>query len=76
MDLDPNPLDVHAPEDNTPPIDAPGAASGVMPGGTPEPPDDVTGLPGLRTWASVYLLVGVVFVVYVILLTTLSRVFA
>ena len=38
--------------------------------------DDVTGLPGLRTWRAVYLFVVAVFVVYVVLLTALSRAFA
>ena len=39
------------------------------------PADDATGLPGLPTWRSVYLLVFVVFVAYVVLLVTLSQVF-
>jgi hypothetical protein len=38
------------------------------------PPDDeMTGLPGLRTWRRVYALVLVVFVVWVGLLTLLTR---
>jgi hypothetical protein len=44
----------------------------------PQPPidDDVTGLPGLRTWPLVYTLVLGSFVVWVILLTALSRAFS
>ena len=46
---------------------------------TPDPKqrddDDKTGLPGLRTWRDVYLVVVVVFVVYAALLTALSRAF-
>jgi hypothetical protein len=37
--------------------------------------DDATGLPGFRTWRSVYLFVVGAFVVYVLLLSVLSRVF-
>ena len=37
------------------------------------PPDDATGLPVLRTWRGVYLFVFAVFVVYVVLLTALTR---
>lgn len=40
------------------------------------PADEVTGLPGLPTWRRVYWFVVVVFIVYVVLLTGLSRVFA
>ena len=40
------------------------------------PPDDETGLPGLRTWPGVYLFVFAVFVAYVILLAALTRGFA
>ena len=40
------------------------------------PGDDTTGLPGLQTWRGVYLFVFGMFVVYVVLLTILSRVFA
>jgi hypothetical protein len=40
------------------------------------PPDDeITGLPGLRTWRRVYLFVLVVFVAWVGLLTVLTRMF-
>ena len=38
--------------------------------------DDVTGLPGLRTWRAVYGLVVAVFIAYVLLLTALSRAFS
>ncbi|HYO08571.1 MAG TPA: hypothetical protein VER17_06325 [Tepidisphaeraceae bacterium] len=38
--------------------------------------DQVTGLPGLRTWGAVYLFVVAVFVLYVVLLAALSRAFA
>jgi hypothetical protein len=41
------------------------------------PPDDeITGLPGLRTWRGVYLFVAVVFVVWVGLLAALTRLFS
>jgi hypothetical protein len=41
------------------------------------PPDDeTTGLPGLRTWPRVYVFVIVVFVVWVGLLTALTRMFS
>jgi hypothetical protein len=42
------------------------------------PPDDeeTTGLPGLRTWRRVYVFVIVVFVVWVGLLTALTRMFS
>jgi hypothetical protein len=39
------------------------------------PVDETTGLPGLPTWRSVYLLVLGVFVVYVVLMVALSKVF-
>jgi hypothetical protein len=42
----------------------------------PEPDDDETGLPGLRTWRSVYWAVVVFFVVCVALLVLLSGVTA
>ncbi len=38
--------------------------------------DEITGLPGLRTWRRVYLFVIVVFVVWVGLLTALTRMFS
>lgn len=49
----------------------------MKPAGPPsdEPADDATGLPGLRTWRSVYLLVLVVFIAYVVLMVALSQVF-
>lgn len=40
------------------------------------PADEATGLPGLPTWRSVYLLVLGVFIAYVVLLVALSKVFA
>jgi hypothetical protein len=40
------------------------------------PADEATGLPGLPTWRRVYLLVLGVFVLYVVLLAALSKVFA
>jgi hypothetical protein len=46
---------------------------GALPEG---PEDDVTGLPVLRTWGRVYLFVILVFIIYVALLTTLSKMFA
>jgi len=42
---------------------------------TPEPPDDATGLPGLRRWGQVYAAVVVVFLVWVGLLVALDHVF-
>jgi hypothetical protein len=38
----------------------------------PAPDDEATGLPGLRTWPSVYAVVLGVFVVWVVLLVWLS----
>ena len=40
-----------------------------------QPPDESTGLPGLRTWRAVYVLVVVSFAVYVVLLIALERAF-
>jgi hypothetical protein len=40
---------------------------------SPEPNDDSTGLPGLRRWRSVYLVVAGIFVVWVVLLTVLTE---
>jgi len=37
--------------------------------------DEITGLPALPTWSRVYWFVLVVFVIYVVLLSALSRVF-
>jgi hypothetical protein len=46
----------------------------------PDPSDatesETTGLPGLRTWRNVYLLVVAVFVVWVALLVALARTFS
>jgi hypothetical protein len=46
----------------------------------PDPPvdpldDQITGLPALRSWRSVYLLVIVIFIVWVGLLEALTRAF-
>jgi hypothetical protein len=38
--------------------------------------DDATGLPGLSTWGGVYLFVFGVFVLWVVLLTSLSMIFS
>jgi hypothetical protein len=40
------------------------------------PPDDATGLPRLSTWRSVYLLVVVLFILYVVLMVALAKGFA
>jgi hypothetical protein len=42
----------------------------------PEPKDEVTGLPGLRSWRSVYLFVLVVFGLWIGLLIVLTRMFS
>ena len=42
----------------------------------PEPADEHTGLPGLRTWRAVYVAVIAVFVVWVVLLAVLTAVYA
>jgi hypothetical protein len=42
----------------------------------PKPKDDATGLPGLRSWRAVYVLVLVLFAVYVGLLIVLERMFS
>jgi hypothetical protein len=39
-------------------------------------PNAATGLPRLSTWRSVYLLVVVLFILYVVLMVALSKVFA
>ena len=51
------------------------------PGGPPSQPsnpvdDAVTGLPGLRSWRAVYLFVFGCFVLWVVLLAALTRVFS
>lgn len=38
--------------------------------------DEITGLPGLRTWKRVYLVVLIVFATWVGLLTVLTRMFS
>jgi len=43
---------------------------------TPPPDDETTGLPGLRTWRQVYLAVLVIFVLWVVLLAALDRLYA
>jgi hypothetical protein len=43
---------------------------------TPAPDDETTGLPGLRTWRQVYVAVFAVFVLWVVLLAALDRLFA
>ena len=43
---------------------------------TPEPKDDATGLPGLRTWRAVYVFVLIAFAIYVGLLMALERMFS
>lgn len=47
-------------------------ASGPLTG----PDDDATGLPLLPTWSKIYLLVLAAFIVYVVLMVALARVFA
>jgi hypothetical protein len=47
---------------------------------TPDPSaateSETTGLPGLRTWPKVYLLVTIIFVVWVVFLVALARIFS
>ena len=43
---------------------------------TDEPPEDSTGLPWPRTWTGVYLFVMGCFVMWVVLLVVLERVFS
>ena len=43
---------------------------------TPPPDDDTTGLPGFRTWRSVYVFVFGCFVLVVVALALFSRYFA
>jgi hypothetical protein len=43
---------------------------------TPEPKDDATGLPGLRTWRAVYAFVLIAFAVWIGLLIALERMFS
>lgn len=42
----------------------------------PQPSDEDTGLPGLRTWRRVYAFVLVVFAVWIALLIALTKVFS
>ena len=42
----------------------------------PEPSDETTGLPGLRSWRAVYLFVLVVFVLWIGLLTVLTEMYS
>ena len=42
----------------------------------PNTPDEMTGLPRLPTWRSVYLLVVFLFIAYVVLMVALSKGFA
>ena len=42
----------------------------------PEPNDELTGLPGLRSWRAVYLFVLAVFAAWIVLLTLLTRMFS
>jgi hypothetical protein len=57
-----------------PPTDRP--VSENAPGGRVPPSDETTGLPGLRTWRSVYFFVLGVFVLWVGLLTVLTRLYS
>ena len=40
------------------------------------PPDAATGLPGLRSWRAVYLVVFGTFLLWIVLLTILTRLFS
>ena len=42
----------------------------------PDPKDDATGLPGLRSWRAVYLFVLGIFILWIVLLTVLTRTFS
>jgi hypothetical protein len=42
----------------------------------PKPTDESTGLPGLRTWRSVYALVLITFAVWILLLLLLTKAFS
>lgn len=48
-------------ESNPPPVDAPPAGD-----------DEMIGLPGFRTWRSVYIFVAVTFILWVVLLLALT----
>ena len=43
---------------------------------TPEHADEATGLPGLRTWRAVYLLVFGAFLLWVLLLSVLTVIYS
>lgn len=58
------------PDPNAPHLSASDASSSTS------SEDDITGLPALSSWRAVYIFVTVVFVVYVVLLSALHRVFA
>ena len=42
----------------------------------PAPPDEATGLPGLRSWRAVYLFVLGTLLLWIVLLTALTRYFS
>lgn len=66
MNLNPHPNEIEEPFP---------AEETAAPGDTIEN-DEITGLPGLPTWGRVYGFVVVVFIIYVVLLTALSREFS
>jgi hypothetical protein len=47
-----------------------------MPNSSDTSENETTGLPGIRTWRNVYLLVVAIFVVWVALLIVLARIFS
>ncbi len=57
-----------------PPSERP--ATDNAPGGRVPPSDEATGLPGVRSWRSVYLLVLGIFVLWVGLLTVLTKLYS
>lgn len=54
-------------------LNGPGNLSADLPGATE---NETTGLPILRTWRGVYLVVLCIFIVWVALLTMLSKMFS
>ena len=42
----------------------------------PAPPDEATGLPGFRSWRGVYLAVFGTFLLWIVLLTILTRLYS
>jgi len=46
------------------------------PENAPSPSDEATGLPGIRRWRTVYIIVGGIFVLWVGLLTLLTRLYS